>query len=641
MAKGGQHSDDRLVKNFMKHVLSDLRALEQVIAAGKIERGVRRVGAEQEMFLVDDALRPAPVNQEVLDRADDKRMTTELGRFNLEANCSPQAFGGTCLSDMEAELSELVRIARVGANLCGAEILLTGILPTLRQADLNLESMTPNPRYAAMDRSLTRLRGGQGIHVQIKGMDDLDLTHDNVMLEACNTSFQIHFQVGAEEFAKLYNLAQAVSAPVLAAAVNSPLLMGHRLWHETRVALFQRSVEERSSARQLRGTPPRVHFGFDWIRDSVVEIFKEDIAHYRLILADSQEEDPLAVVAAGGVPELTALRLHNSTVWRWNRACYGVNPDGKTAHLRIENRVLPAGPSVLDEIANAAFFFGLMSRIGDEYGDISQALAFDDAKRNFFAAAQSGLQAQFTWVNSQKLSAERLILDHLLPIARAGLRQSKIVEHDIDRYLDVIEARVRSNQTGAQWVMSSIPRLGKGITRDVRDRTIVAAMLSRQRAGGPVHEWALADPAESRDWRHSYRTVGQFMTTNLFTVHPDDIVDLAASLMEWEHIRHVPVENDDGMLVGLVSHRDLLRLVSQGRYNNGSEPPTVAEIMHTDPVTVKRSTNTLDAARVMRSHRVGCLPVVDDNGRLQGIVTQHDLLEVSYQLLETYLTNQN
>ncbi|MCA9522890.1 MAG: CBS domain-containing protein, partial [Myxococcales bacterium] len=448
---------------------------------------------------------------------------------------------------------------------------------------------------------------------------------------------QIHFQVSPKEFARLYNLAQLISAPVLAAAANSPLLLGNRLWRETRVALFQRSVEERSTHHQARGNRPRVHFGSGWVREGVVELFREDITRYRLILAGVPEEDPLAILAEGRPPQLSALRLHNSTVWRWNRPCYGVV--GDKAHLRIENRILPAGPTVLDEMANAALFFGLMSEMSHDPEPVSERLPFDDAMNNFFAAARLGLKAQFSWFDGKHLSASQLIRDELLPRARDGLRRSQIDEADIERYLGVIERRVETNHTGAQWIMGSIASFGDKVTRDVRDRTITAALLTRQQSGRPVHEWSLAVAEESRDWRDSYRTVGQFMTTDLFTVRPDDIVDLAASMMEWEHIRHVPVEDDDGRLVGLVSHRDLLRLVSRGTYGKSNEPHLVREIMATEPVTVGPETKTMDAVRTMRKHDVSSLPVVQQ-GRLLGIVTEHDLLIVAYRLLEAFLDDE-
>jgi CBS domain-containing protein len=345
------------------------------------------------------------------------------------------------------------------------------------------------------------------------------------------------------------------------------------------------------------------------------------------------DEDPLAVLALGGVPRLGALCLHNGTVWWWNRPCYGVS-EGK-AHLRIENRVLPSGPTVLDEMANAAFFTGLMSALPEEYGAIDGRMTFDDARSNFWAAARHGLKAQFTWVDGRSHTSAALILEHLLPLARAGLEKQKVDAADIDLYLGTLEERVRTGQTGAQWALSSLAGMGKKGTRDMRHRSLAAAMHELQQTGEPVHRWPVIEQGESEQWSESYRTVGQFMTTDLFTMRPDDLVDLAASVMDWRHIRHVPVVDEQGRLVGLLSHRALLRLLARGLPDG--EPVAIRQIMKADPVTVAPSTPTLEAIEMMRTQRVGCLPVVED-GTLVGIVTAQDFLVASAQLFEQHLT---
>jgi CBS domain-containing protein len=628
--------DEREDKLFMKALLADLAALEKLIASGRIERGVRRIGAEQEMFLVDAALRPKSIAPELLAAVPDPRLTTETGKFNLEANLSPQPFAGRCLHDLEQEALELVELARQGAKKLGADVLLTGILPTLRQSDLTLENLTPGVRYLELNRVIQQLRGGSST-VYIKGLDELSLTSDNMMLEACCTSFQVHYQVSAEEFAALHNWAQVITAPLLAVAANAPLLLGHRLWHETRIPLFQHSVDERSPVQHHRGHPPRVSFGEAWVNDSILEIFREEIARFRIVLTKKIEEDSLAVVARGELPQLMALRLHNGTIWRWNRPCYGVN-DG-VAHLRIENRVMPAGPSIRDEIANAAFFFGLMTALPEEYGDVTRLMSFDEAKDNFFAAARHGLQAQFTWLNGQGLPASTLIRAHLLPLARAGLQQANLATEDINGYLDVIEARVEHDQNGALWALRSLAAMEGQGTRAQRYQALAAETLAQQQTNTPVHRWALArlsDSAGSPSWSQNFQTVGQFMTTDLFTVRPDDLVDLVACVMDWKHVRHVPVEDDEGRLIGLVSHRDLLRLMAQGLSNQAADPIAVKAIMTRDPITVTPQTPTLAAIALMRQHKIGCLPVLEDD-RLVGIVTAYDFLTLSAELIETHL----
>ncbi len=630
----GQARTPAETRAYTKALLRDVRALERMLAEGRFETGVRRIGAEQEMFLVDRDLRPAPVAAELLAENVDPRIVGELARFNLEANVSPRLFEGLCFSELETELKEVVQIATMRAANHDARVVLSGILPTLRLEDLSLENMTPRPRYRALNDTLRKMRGGD-FNIAIKGIDELNITHDNVMFEACNTSFQIHFQVAPDEFAKLHNVAQLVSAPVLAAACFSPVLFGSRLWHETRIALFSSSIDERSNDPQQRSKRPRVTFGDQWVREGVLEIFREQVSRFRVVLASEPDEDPVAVVERGETPKLSALRLHNGTVYRWNRACYGVT-DG-VPHLRIENRVLPAGPTVVDEVANAAFFFGLMNGVLEELGDPAQWMEFDAAKDNFFAAARHGLKAQFTWRSGETVTAADLIRTRLLPLAREGLRHSKVDDAEISRYLDVIAARVKSGQTGSAWVLGSITAMGKDTSPDLRNRRLVSAMMEHQKRGTPIHLW---DPAEveqltqtSEEWRRHLREVGQFMTTDLFTVRPGDLVDLAASVMEWEHIRHVPVEDEDGKLVGLLTHRDLLRLVARG---GQKKEVLVDEMMVRDPITVSRKTPTLEALRKMREKNVGCLPVVEDD-RLVGIITASDLIRVSSKLLERFL----
>jgi CBS domain-containing protein/gamma-glutamylcysteine synthetase len=628
------HNDEIERRAFMKAVLSDLHTLEKMLETDVFETGRRRIGAEQELFLIDHSMRPKPVAMEVLERVDDPRITTELARFNLEFNTSPLVFGGDCLRQMETELGHLLAMVRRAAGQCEAEVLMTGILPTLQKLDLGLKNMTPGPRYESLNRALTQQRGGD-FHIYIKGTDELQTTHDNVMLESCNTSFQIHFQVAPREFAKLYNVAQAVTGPVLAAAVNSPVFLGHRLWHETRVALFQLSVDERSTTHASRGFPPRVTFGSGWLRESVLEIFREQIARFRILLAADLEEDSLEVLHRGGVPQLKALRVHNGTTYRWNRACYGA--EGGVAHLRIENRVLPAGPTLADEVANAAFYFGLMSDVVEEYGDISKSMQFEDARDNFFEAARHGLKAQLKWTQGKSYSAADLIQSALLPMARSGLKRAGIDDQDIDRYLGIVEERVKSRQTGAQWVFDSLASMGGHTIRDIRERSVTAAMLEHQKRGDPVHTWAICRVREDDQMRrHGYRTVGQFMSTDLFTVHPEDLVDLAANVMDWEHIRHVPVEDENGRLVGIITHRTLLRLMARG--GGSGTPVAVGDIMRKTPlITITPDTLTLDAMRIMRSNQIGCLPVVDGD-KLVGIITESDLIDVSASLLERYLS---
>lgn len=632
-ATAADYADPQRLRRFMKGLLNDVRALEKLLDNGRVETGVRRIGAEQELCLVDRAYRPAPYAEKVLEDLPAATFTPEIGKFNLEFNLPPFVFGGDCLSRFEEAIHVELERARVAAAAHGLGVAMTGILPTLKKSDVGVHNMMERPRYHALNDALKRLRGGE-FDLRLTGTDELIIKHDSVMMESCNTSFQVHFQVGPEEFARFYNIAQVATAPVLSAAVNSPLLFGRRLWKETRIALFQQAVDTRPTGDHVLDRSARVSFGESWIQDSVIEIFHEDIARFRVVLGIDIDEDSEAVVESGGVPKLKALQLHNGTVYRWNRPCYGVL-DGVPS-LRIENRALPAGPTVVDEVANAAFWFGLVAGMVEAHDDITQVMSFDTAKSNFLASARQGLDAQLQWVDGKSVPARELILEQLLPLARDGLREAGTNADDIDKYLGVVEKRVSAGRTGAMWILDSLAAMDRAAKPAERMASLVAATIERQKSGAPVHEWTLASLDESGDWRHSYRYVEQYMTTELFTVHQDEVIDLVAHVMDWRHIRHVPVEDDDGKLVGLVSYRRLLRLLARDLVKRRDAPVPVSEVMTRDVVTIEPETTTLEAIELMRRRRVACLPVVTD-GRLVGMVSERDFLRVAGNLLLTRL----
>lgn len=624
------YSDPLRLRLFMKSLLNDVRALERMIEEGMIERGVRRIGAEQELFLVHPkGFAPAPVAEEVLKGLDERYFTPEVGKFNVEFNVEPLLFGGRCLSQMEEVFNNRLEAVRSSARELGYDVAMTGILPTIRKSDLGIENMMPKPRYYALNAAIRRLRGGE-FDLRIAGTDELILRHESVMLESCNTSCQAHFQVGPEEFAELYNLAQVVTAPVLAAATNSPLLFGRRLWKETRIALFQQAVDTRAPGHDLRERFARVSFGSNWVRESVLEIYREDITRFRAMIGIDIDEDPFEVLEKGGIPKLKALSLHNGTIYRWNRACYGVL-EGKPG-LRIEFRALPAGPTVLDQIANMAFWFGLMSALSRTYPDVRHVMDFDTAKRNFIDAARAGLRANFVWFDGRSRPARELILRELLPIAREGLLVAKIDKRDISRYLDVIEERVRQDKTGSQWILDSLSTMNTNAKQGEKLSALVAATMTRQATGAPVHTWDLARLEEAGGWESNYQRVEQYMSTDLFTVHEDEVIDLVANVMDWKHVRHIPVEDEDHRLVGIVSYRNLLRLLARDMPLSKEQPIPVKEVMQRDPITASPETSTLDAIEMMRTHKVACLPICVE-GKLVGIVTENDFLRVAGDLL--------
>ena len=624
--------DETQMRAFTRAVLNDLQVLEIMLANGQIEDDVRRIGAEQEMFLVDSSLHPAPIVTEVMNEAKDGRLTTEIGRFNLEANLTPRTFSGSCLRDMETELNDILGVVRSAAGKFGSSVVLAGILPTIQPSDLTEANLTPNPRYHEINRVVTKLHG-ENRQIHIKGLDELQLTLQDTFIEFCNTSFQVHLQVGCSEFSKFYNWAQAISGPVLAPAVNSPVLLNHRLWHETRLALFQHATDTRSNIFKERNQTPRVNFGDRWVGGSILEILHEDAVRFRILLTQAIKEDSMDMLMRGGTPQLAAWRLHNGTVWRWNRVCYGV-VNGR-AGLRIEARFLPSGPSVADEMANAAFFLGLMTALPEEFGDVTKLMSFDSAKTNFFNAARFGLHSQIMWIDGKSRRAGRLILEELMPRARLGLEIAGIDSEDIDRLLGILEERTRSEKTGSQWMIDSLESMDKRAKPNVRMRSLTAAMKANQEASRPLHTWKLAEIPSQSEWIDNYKTVEQFMSTDLFTVRPEDVIDLAASLMHWKHVRHVPVEDDDGKLVGIVSHRDLLELLAFGKIERGKEI-VVRDIMKKELTTISPDTSALEALRLMREGDIGCLPIVKSE-RLLGLITAHDFLTVSAKLFEEKL----
>lgn len=624
------HLSGEELRIFIKCLLKDLRALEKMLEEEKFETGVARIGAEQEIFLVGADWRPATLAMEVLKKIDDPHFTTELSRFNIELNLDPIDFGSNCLSQMEQQLTKLITKGRKAAAELEVELALIGILPTIRKSDLTLDNLTPLPRYHSLNQALEQLRG-RPYEFHIRGLDELTVKHDSIMVESCNTSFQVHLQVDPDKFADYYNIAQLLAGPVLAVSTNSPLLFGKRLWQETRIALFQQSVDTRHSSFYMRESSPRVTFGTKWIRDSVLELYHEDASRFQPLLGADLDEDPFLKLSEGSIPQLKALRLQNGTVYRWNRACYGIT-NGKP-HLRIENRVLPAGPTIIDEIANAALWLGLMNGIYSNYKNITEKISFEDAKMNFYSAARMGLQTQFAWFNGEKVPVQTLIAQQLLPMAREGLQNSGINKSDIDRYLGVIEKRVRLGKSGAEWLLGSYSKLKGKATNGEQLNILISETIKKQKEGRPVAEWELANIDDGCEFKPSHLKVEQYMTTDLFTVHEDEPVELVINLMDWNKIRHVPVENSDNRLTGIISYRTILRLLAQEWYGSDKRLSSVSEIMKRDLITISPETTTMEAIELMERNKISCLPVLQD-GHLVGIVTERDLIKITSRLLK-------
>ena len=620
-------------RRLMKRLLYEINAFEELLDSGLVESGIRRIGAEQEMFLVDKSGRPASISVEILEKLKDPHFTTELARFNLEFNLDPLVLEGRCFHEMEREINRLLKKVSGAAEGLSANVVLAGILPTIRKSDLVRENITPLERYYAMDAATAELRGKGEYELRMTGLDELILKHDSVMLEACNNSFQVHLQVTPEEFAPYYNIAQAITGPVLGVAANSPILLGRRLWHESRVGLFQQSVDTRSVGSHIRHRPGRVHFGDRWVEHSILEMFHESVARFRVMIgAEFEDENPYEKIRQGIPPLFRALQLHNGTVYRWNRPCYGIT-DGKP-HLRIENRVLPSGPTAVDEVANTAFFIGLVQGMASEYTDISKVMEFDNARVNFIDAARQGMGSHMRWLKGKVIPLQELVLKELLPLAREGLQQFEVASTDIERYLGIIEERCLAGTTGASWLLESVLSMQKQVPPDPLYRTLTHAMLQRQAEGHPVHKWSIAKMEENKSWRQGSQHVEDLMSTDFRTVHPEEVVDLTGKMMDWYHLRDVPVENEEGLLVGMISHRQVLtRLLERADEAQPTLLP-VRELMDSSPESLLASCSTFEAAAKMLSgHRN--LPVVED-GQLIGIFSDYGTSYTMGKVLEEH-----
>lgn len=618
------------VQEFIKHLLKDIRVMKRMLDEGWFEIDRTRIGAEQELCLVDKNAKPASLSTTVLEKLQDESYTTELALFNLEMNLDPLDFQGKCLSRMEESILVKIEKLRTVMSEYDGDVALSGVLPTIRKSDLDMKNLTPLPRYRALCDAINNLRGSE-YDLRIQGMDELLMRFDSPLLEACNTGFQVHLQVKPDEFVQKYNYAQAITGPALAVAVNSPLLFGKRLWHETRIALFQQSVDTRQIGEHLRDSSPRVTFGNEWLKESILEIYKEDIARYRVILSADVKEDVEKMMENGVPPNLKALQVHNGTVYRWNRPCYGIS-DGK-AHLRIENRLFPSGPTVSDEIANAAFWLGLLNGMQEAYPDISEVMDFDDAKMNFFAAAKMGLETKFRWVDKKRYTSVDLIRKELLPLARTGLKSQGVDAGDIDTYLDIIEERAESTHTGSYWMIKSYGSLVKEMPREQALTAVTNAMIKNQKKGEPVHKWGLAKADDLETWQPSRLLVEEFMTTDLFTVEKGDILELVSNLIDWRRIRYVPVEDDNKHLVGLISMRMIFNEYNKALHQDDDTKKCVEDVMIKNPITIHPEASIMEAMDIMAENKIGCLPVVKNN-RLIGVITEQNFMMITARLLK-------
>jgi len=464
-------------------------ALTRMIDDGFFDSVAETCGFEVELDLVDSLGRPRQVNEPVLAAMNRRDFQPELSRFNMELNLDARPIRGRLFSDLDQELAATLDAAQAVSNRHGANVIAIGTLPTLHDEDLTARHLSASPRYPLLDAAMAALRGHE-IRLDIRGVEHLRLQTDSIALQAAATSFQVHVRTAPKEFARYYNAAMAIAAAQVASGANSAFLLGRHLWSETRIALIEQSLDLRRAGRRSRERAPRVWAGDRWA-STPVDVLADNVRRYRPLIRLLDPEDPLDEVAGGRVPGLRELRLHNGTIWRWNRPVYDVQHGHP--HLRIENRVLPSGPSAVDMVANAAFFLGLVRAVADHDPPVSRNMTLELVTRDLHEAARLGLDAELHWPVEGGLlvqTAQRLILEHLLPLASSGLDAWAVDPRDRDRYLGVIESRVRTGRTGARWQTATVAALeASGAHRELALREMVRRYVEHLRTREPVHTW--------------------------------------------------------------------------------------------------------------------------------------------------------
>lgn len=483
--------DEAEYTDFSVRLADNLAGLKTLLARPGFGESAGSVGAELEIYIVDGEGRPLHRNEEILAIANDPQLTLELNRYNLEYNLSPYGLGQRPFESTEREIGEKLAIAAELAASFGGRVVATGILPTLTQGDFGRHSMTDRKRYQALVGQLVQRRGGD-FNIDINGVEPLSLAMADITLEGANTSFQVHYRVDPAVYADTFNAFQLMTPVALALAANSPTLFGHRLWQETRIPLFKQSIDTRHNDRYSWHEPARVNFGNGWVRRGALELFAEAARLYPPLLPLCCAQSAEQQLARGQVPGLDELRLHQSTVWLWNRPIYD---DADGGHLRIEMRALPAGPSALDMVANAAFLIGLAEGVRPQINELMPGLPFPMAEYNFYRAAQHGLQAKLLWPSLQQSGcAEQSVttlVEALLPLARDGLLSIGISAQEASRYLGIIEARLMVGRNGADWQLATLAQLESKLSRREALQAMLEKYMVYSAENRPVAEWPL------------------------------------------------------------------------------------------------------------------------------------------------------
>lgn len=473
-------------QRFRAKVRDCLDTFATMLAASRFDPS-SQAGLEIELNLVDTDGRPTMRNAQVLEAISDPAFQTELGQFNIEVNLPHRRLTGTALRDLEDEVRTRLNRAEDRAGGVDAHIIMVGILPTLTGSDLQGDWLSANPRYAALNRQILGQRG-EDVTLALDGLhESLHTTWDTIAPESACTSVQYHLQVDPSAFPRYWNAAQAIAGVQVAVGANSPYLLGRRLWAETRIPLFEQATDTRSDELKVQGVRPRVWFGERWIT-SIFDLFEENSRYFPPLLPVLDDEQPGEVLSAGGTPGLAELRLHNGTIYRWNRPVYDVA--GGMPHLRVENRVLPAAPTVVDVVADGAFFLGLVRALAEEERPVWTQLSFAVARENLLAGARDGLASRMRWPGLGPITTRQLVVERLLPMARQGLERAGIDTSDIDRLLGIIDQRCRLAANGATWQVATVESLERaGADRAEALSQMTLRYAEHMHRGDPVHAW--------------------------------------------------------------------------------------------------------------------------------------------------------
>jgi predicted transcriptional regulator len=600
---------------FYKQIFEDIEAFDRLLADGAIDKSDQTFGVEQELCFINHLGEPKNVALQVLKQLKEPQFTNELALFNMEINLDPQSIKGNGLQIMSDQIYALTTKAGKAARKVDADIFMAGILPTITSEHLTFDSMTPIDRYKVLSHELLKLRGKK-FEIFLQGVDDLHVKLDTILFEACNTSFQMHLQINPDRFAHFYNWSQFISGPLLSVCTNSPLLFGKELWSENRIALFKQSLDTRIHYNHYREKMPRVYFGDQWLTESPSYLWKNEVARFPLVFRGEGFPSSKDEMTKGLKPGLRSVRLHTGTTYTWNRLCYGV--DQNQAHIRIECRYLPAGPTLKDEIANLVFWLGLMKAANYQENDIFNKINFSSVKNNFYKAARYGILSEFDFFG-KNLPAVTLCEETLIPMASKALKEEGMDAGLVDQHLKVIADRIRQNQTGATWMVDNHRKLLSRFKPSLISKILVTTSLEYQKKDVPVSEWQPVIEDKLHYFFHQHfeaLTAKDIMSNKIQAISSEATVSFAFHIMEWQDFRHLVVEDQKDRFIGMVCRSDI------EQYKDVEDP--IILYLHKEVKLVDTTTPLTEVQDYLQKNPDKAVIVIRDQ-KTVGIITDNDL----------------